>query len=97
MTEEIAWCAGLFEGEGAVTSSGGRRRLAVKMVTRESIVRFWQMIGCGGVYGPYGPYPSSLGKQECWTWVADLDDADMAVALMFPYLSEWRKARIYEL
>jgi hypothetical protein len=50
---EIAWAAGLFDGEGTATICGGQRRLAVKMADEESVRRFHAAIGVGKVYGPY--------------------------------------------
>src|SRR5207245_5183125 len=49
--EDIAWAAGLFEGEGSITQSGGRVRLSLKMTDEESVRRFAKIIQRGTVYG----------------------------------------------
>lgn len=72
---EMAWAAGLFEGEGSI----GAKRLQLKMISEESVRRFGAVIGVGKVYGPYGPYPSQLGKKPYWMWVAQYP-ADIGVA-----------------
>jgi hypothetical protein len=96
--EEICWAAGLFEGEGAVTISRGRRRLSLKMTEEESVRRFHVLIGeRGTVYGPYGPYPSDLSVRPSWVWVAEGDDADAVACLFAPVVSRWRRRRIDEL
>jgi hypothetical protein len=51
--EEIAWAAGLFEGEGTITISN--ERLVVRLVnTDEAIVRrLAEIVPFGTIYGPY--------------------------------------------
>jgi hypothetical protein len=37
---EIAWAAGLFEGEGTITQSGGRLYVRLKMTDESIVLRF---------------------------------------------------------
>ena len=86
---ERAWAAGLFEGEGSISSSAAQRpRLQLKMTNEESVRRFASAMGVGKVYGPYGPYPSDLSKVAVWMWVAASQDDVLAAAdLLRPFLS----------
>lgn len=84
MESEIAWAAGLFEGEGSISAE----RLQLKMITEESVRRFGAALGVGKVYGPYGPYPSQLGKKPFFLWVAWFPaDIQIAADLLRPFLS----------
>jgi hypothetical protein len=50
---EIAWAAGLFEGEGSITHVYGRTQLRIHMTDFEVLERFLEIIGAGRIYGPY--------------------------------------------
>lgn len=73
---ELAWAAGLFEGEGTVTKNPrGYLRLAVSQnggaEARELLVRFAHAVGLGRVTGPYdyaGRYEGGLTKKPRYTW-----------------------------
>jgi hypothetical protein len=89
---DIAWAAGLFEGEGCATHSSGRPRLQLKMVQEESVRRFGRVVGVGRVGGPYGPYDPT--RQPFFMWYADGDAGRVVVDLLAPYLSAWCLERI---
>lgn len=94
------WAAGLFEGEGSVTKCGGRRRLQLKMTEEASVRRFHDEMGVGAVYGPYRNRTGendSYPRRPFWLWVAELDDADTAAAMLLPHLTEWRRTAIHRL
>jgi hypothetical protein len=97
--EEIAWAAGLFEGEGCITLSG--KAVAVRLVnTDEEVVqRFAEVIGFGTVYGPYSRQYESDGwkRRPRWVWVGLNEDAYEALALMGRWLSARRLARAFDL
>lgn len=93
METELAWAAGLFEGEGCRTSSRGRPRLQIKMVEEESVRRVAAILG-GRVYGPYGPYKSQLGSRPTFLWVAEGAVMEVAIEKIAPYLSSWSRERI---
>ena len=46
----IAWAAGLFEGEGTITTSQKWPVLALSMTDRDVVKRFYDIIGCGYLY-----------------------------------------------
>jgi hypothetical protein len=55
MSEEldIAWAAGLFEGEGTIVDSTGSVQLRVKMTDLDVLEKLFDVFGVGGIYGPY--------------------------------------------
>ncbi len=63
---DLAWAAGLFEGEGCIRAAtdaqsrgkyAGRLYLDVSQSEREVLDRFHRIMGFGVVYGPY-PKPN---------------------------------------
>lgn len=89
----MAWAAGLFEGEGSVSRKTAR--LQVKMISEQSVRRFGEVMDVGKVYGPYGPYPSQMGKTPFFVWVAwHQEDVRSAAAALIPYVSPWMRAKL---
>lgn len=92
--QEIAWAAGLFEGEGSMTlhESGGNTWLAIQlsMVDRDVVERFHQIVGAGTV---------RIQHRKCErhntlrTWrVGGADAAEIIIGFL-PYFGERRRAR----
>jgi hypothetical protein len=50
---QIAWAAGLFEGEGTIVDSAGPVQLRVKMTDLDVLERLLDVFGVGEIYGPY--------------------------------------------
>ena len=51
-SHDIAWAAGLFEGEGCITTAGKNqksRALKLQMTDRDVVERFQQIVGSGPV------------------------------------------------
>lgn len=96
--EDLAWAAGLFEGEGTVTRCGGVPRLALKMTDLPIVRRFADVIQFGVLLGPYGPYerPDGYKRQAFLYWVATGDDGLLAAELLEPWLGERRRGQIDE-
>lgn len=98
---EMAWAAGLFEGEGSIGTRKGRseespRRLLLQLTSTDEDVlrRFHATLQCGGVYGPYGPY---AGQTKCyWYWTVSGLLAHSALAKLLIHLGERRTARAKE-
>ncbi len=61
--QEIAWAAGLFEGEGCITKNGNSPALRLNSTDEETVIRFQRIIGAGAVYGPY-QYNSRDGSER---------------------------------
>ena len=97
MTTELAWAAGLFEGEGSFSRSAkGRVRASLKMVEESSVRRFHDAVGVGKVYGPYGPYKKQTDKdgyerRPYFMWIASEEDAAAVLLRLGPLLTGWRK------
>jgi hypothetical protein len=51
--EEIAWAAGLFEGEGCITEVDKRFVAALKNTDEWVVRRFHDIVERGRAYGPY--------------------------------------------
>jgi hypothetical protein len=92
---DIAWAAGLYEGEGTATQSGGRPRLAVKMYDPEPLYWFHEVVGYGKVYGPYDRKVEGEVVSTYYTWVAQRPAEAWEVAqMLYPWLSMKRKTAI---
>lgn len=71
---ELAWAAGLFEGEGCITTrdngKSGKRyaRLTLNMTDEDSVRRFFRAVGVGNVtlYNP--PAIQKSGRKMQWGW-----------------------------
>jgi hypothetical protein len=96
---DIAWAAGLFEGEGCCSSALKRphqTHMTVTSTDRDVLLHFQSVIGAGKVR----PKPMPADKPHWtpgWTWEAAGDDAVAALLLLLPYLGERRRARALEL
>lgn len=88
---EVAWLAGLVEGEGSFHLHRGRRpRLQVSMTDEDVIRKAHAMVGVGSVGGPY----QSEGKRKAyWQW--NVYGAEV-IELLLPHLGLRRAARAQE-
>ncbi len=88
---DIAWAAGLFEGEGSCMIRGKKRQpvLALSM-TDEDVVRRFHTIVERGTVNTYRAYQPNRKRQ--WHWqVASKDDVLYVLALFWDYLGERRR------
>jgi hypothetical protein len=93
--EEIAWAAGLFEGEGCLTRRRGGDPVARLVSTdEETPLRFCEILQVGRVYGPYR---QDQRRKPFWAWIANGWDAYDTVVLLGPWLGERRRERAREL
>jgi hypothetical protein len=53
LAEQLAWAAGLFEGEGTITMCGLTFTLQLKNTDESVVDRFIEIVELGHVYGPY--------------------------------------------
>jgi hypothetical protein len=104
---DIAWAAGLFEGEGTVwlhTYRGDEVAWRVGLTTcdEDVIRRFAQIIGVGKVYGPYTHKNGRDGRRRdhhkiYYRWQAGTrEDVRYVANMLLPYLGERRAAKIHE-
>jgi hypothetical protein len=95
---EIAWAAGLFEGEGTVgvyVDKRGRKprpSAALSMTDEDVVRRFAAVIGSGSVFGQQ---PRGRGRKVLWRWQSRSKPTIRAMAAAFgPYLGERRKQQM---
>lgn len=89
---DIAWFAGLFEGEGnaRVARSGGM--MTISMTDKDVIDMIPQRIFLGKIYGPYGPTTS--GK-DVWRWqLTDREGLARLCLAIAPLLGQRRKDQL---
>lgn len=62
---DIAWAAGIYEGEGTAAPTPGSTMVAVGQADRWILDRFQRLFG-GSIYGPFSTGPISRQKQLRW-------------------------------
>lgn len=100
---ELAWLAGLIEGEGAfTTNNGGHNPRIVMSMTDEDVVRRAHVVsGVGRVGGPYqqkNNRSTTTVWKPTWRWdVSKTEDALDLMELLYPLMGERRQQKIDEL
>lgn len=103
-THELAWAAGLFDGEGHTAfrkrarnvSRDGRRVysthiLDIRQIDRRVLERFAAAVGLGRVYGPY--YPKN--GRPVWAYaVARFEQVQAVSALLWKWLSPVKRQQV---
>jgi len=103
--KNIAWCAGLFEGEGCVyvhyRERGYQRAYAVINMTDEDVIKdFHKTIGIGHIWGPYGDYRKKKDggpRLPQWRWYSTGEKALKFIDLIYPYMGKRRKKKMDEI
>ena len=96
--EEVAWAAGLFEGEGCITESNGRLVTRITNTDGLTLERFRDVVDAGTVYGPYERRErDGFRRKPVYAWVASEEAALDVLALIGRWLSIRRLDRAYEL
>jgi hypothetical protein len=104
---EIAWAAGLFEGEGTFTVHKSSRtgqngpgkvstrpRAALATTDEDVAVRFYRAVELGKLTGPYTNGP---GRKPYWVWaLANNGEFPVFLALVEPWLGQRRRVRAQE-
>lgn len=96
---EIAWAAGLFEGEGTISSKpqgtrGSGAQLRLGMNDKDVVERFRKIVGCGGLYAHK---PGTGSTKPNWTWyVYDADKVTAILSAFLPFLGARRSAKAME-
>lgn len=88
--EQVAWAAGLFEGEGCITARGKTSgELVIGMTDLDVLERFQAIMGVGGITVEYRQPP----HQDCYRWsVCNAADSTFVLGLLLPWLSSRRRA-----
>lgn len=93
---ELAWAAGIFEGEGSFTYSNTRMfpRASVQMNDEDTVRRFHRALGFGRVNGPY----TVGGRKPSYKWQVDGYARVAAVlGLLWYGLGNRRRSRAVEI
>lgn len=95
--EEIAWAAGLFEGEGCISNAGKRSvPLTINSTDRDVLERFQEIVGCGGIYAIRRREQKAHHK-EIWQWqVTARDEVTRILESFLPWLQTRRSMRALE-
>lgn len=103
---ELAWAAGLFEGEGTicavkakvVTGTKFYPRAQLGMTDLDVITRFVDIIGIGKVRGPYEKNGSAgIRPKPIYFWaVAKKDEFEEAINMLWPFLGERRREQVHD-
>lgn len=99
---DIAWAAGLFEGEGCITVARNGRsaqyphaRVKIKMTDEDVVRRFLLVVEVGRVREE--PCEIKHGYKMQWEWyVTNQEGVKDVLTLLLPYLGERRRARAVE-
>jgi hypothetical protein len=94
--ENLAWVAGVLEGEGSFLLRQGRRPEVRAAMTDEDIIRrLHEVTGVGGAYGPFKK--TFNGKPVKDSWVFSVQNQGEAYALMvalYPWMGQRRREQI---
>ena len=99
--EDVAWAAGLFEGEGCFNvyhragSNKSQTQARLTMTDRDAVDRFAAIVGIGKVRGPIVD-PRGTNKDR-WEWyVSSGKNVRIVIALLLPWLCERRRTKALE-
>lgn len=91
--ENIAWAAGLFEGEGCIRTTPETAQLSLAMSDEDVVRRFLAVIGIGAVYGPTVDKRKPTYK-PMWKWcVGGSAKVQAVLAALWAFLGERRKKK----
>jgi hypothetical protein len=95
--EDIAWAAGLFEGEGCFSlQSRGNPRATLSMTDFDVVRRFAEVVGFGTVFDKVPPRLPHHKPQLAWR-VTSFERTQALIAMFWPWLGERRRARAVEI
>lgn len=94
---DIAWVAGIIEGEGSFSLDGKTSgRITVKMTDYDIIERLQTVTNTGTIYGPYKK--AQAHHKPAWHWkVYDRREVARLLLAIYPLMGERRRERIAEL
>jgi hypothetical protein len=94
---DIAWAAGLFEGEGTILLATKTRtaHLCVAMTDHDVLERLTELLG-GRLRGPYTRKGNPHWKPQ-WRWnLHGIEQVQEVLRMFYPYLGARRRARAAE-
>lgn len=103
LKDDIAWVAGLFEGEGCFSILKQRNgvhypKAVISMTDADIIARFHTIVGFGRVTIKHRRPNTPEHYKLLSEWRAhSFEDAQQLIAMLWPWLGERRKARAKEI
>lgn len=101
---DIAWAAGIFEGEGCFTTmknTHGKQYigLQINMTDEDVVEKFYNIfVNIGGTFNLWFPPAfQKSGRKRQWRWRISGKKAEEIFWLMAPHLGKRRRARFIEL
>lgn len=98
---EIAWAAGLFEGEGTWLlrkGKGAHPQIALQMCDRDVVERFARIVGVGREIRVERRSLRNPAHSDMWRWeLTNVRDARHLIEMLVPYLGERRRAKAEEI
>ncbi len=92
-TVDLAWAAGLLEGEGCFHSTQNRPRITVNMTDEDVLLRLQAVLGVGRVSGP-----GNYGFKPVWRFdINKLDHVYAVTAAVYGWLGARRKIQARKL
>ena len=95
---DIAWLAGILEGEGSFHSYMHQKRwltarISINMTDRDVIARIAKIIKCTSFRGPY-KNDSHLGKKPLWALAVSGRRAIKWMERLYPHMGQRRRSQI---
>lgn len=99
--ENLAWAAGIFEGEGCINHFSSKNprscRLQLYMTDLDVMERFCQIAGVGEVELCVAPSRLRGGRKPIYVWrISNWDEWYPFAVAMWPWLGERRRAALKE-
>lgn len=89
---ELAWCAGLFEGEGTICFANKTILVSINMTDEDVLRKFFKIIRCGYLNGPYKARKST--HKPSWHWRLQGGEwAQTVISMFWPWLCSRRKSQ----
>ena len=97
--EEIAWVAGVLEGEGCFRNQKNYSALvSVAMCDKDVLDRLKELTGLGNVTGPYLPKDAPDNWKPSWQWnVGVRQEVRVLLETIYPWMGERRRQKIDDL
>jgi hypothetical protein len=90
---EIAWAAGLIEGEGTFTNKKYHKQIRVGMVDKDILVRLERIFKCGKVRYSH----NTITDKPFYVWsVGKRNQVKEVCLLILPFMGERRSSKIQE-
>ena len=89
---DLAWAAGFFDGEGSFIFSKSRKHrstsISISQADRFVLDKFRDIVDCGTVGGPYGPYNNGISIKPQYKFrVNSLREFNIVYRSIKPWLS----------